>query len=242
MSSKLDATPPPRYPDDLELAEAALEGDEEACRAVRDLVQSPGIKQRLVGRGARPSEADDILGDLLTDCFGGQKAKGGLHVILGKYNGACTLNSFFHLIAMNRLISLKRKQKRTVSLEKESDDDQFDGHPLGADDLPDPGGVATEEAVIDTLRAALLKALPSVDQEKLVLLRLIHSYRVSQKKIGEMWGWSDAKVCRQMAALIEELRTATLAAVKELDPWLQVEWDDFVGLCRESNDLFDYPA
>lgn len=241
MVSPLDNSPSPlRYPDDLELAEAALEGDKTAWDAVRGLVQSAELKQRLVARGASLSEAEDIQGDLLADCFQGQKAKGGVHRILGKYNGGCTLKSFLHLVAMHRLISLKRKQKRMLSLDADAEEHGADRPLPGGDVQPGPDAWAGEDAVVDVLRSALLKALPSVDQEKLVLLRLIYSYRVPQKKIAMMWGWSDAKVCRQMATLLDELRNAVLSAVKEQDSWLRVEWEDFLNLCRESNDLFDY--
>jgi RNA polymerase sigma factor (sigma-70 family) len=239
-SNPCDTPSPPRHSDDLELAEAALEGDGESAREVGDLVKDPGFKRWLVSRGASPSEADDLLGDLLTDCFGGEKARGGLHRILGKFNGACTLKSFLHRIALNRLISLKRKQKLTVSLERDSDDDQPDDRTLGVDDLPDGGEPVSEEEVVDLLRSAVVKALASVNQERLVLLRLIHSYRIPQNRVGQMWGWHDSKVSRNMATLIDELKGAILLAVREEDPWLQIEWDDFLGLCGESIDLFDY--
>ena len=150
------------------------------------------------------------------------------------------LKSFLYRVALNRLISLKRKQRLTVPLERDSGDDREGDRSAGLEDLAAPVDPVSEEEVIVLLRTAVLKSLSSVDQERLVLLRLIHSYRVPQKKVGEMWGWHDSKVSRNMATLIGELRSAILAAVHEGDPWLQIEWDDFLGLCGESIDLFDY--
>jgi RNA polymerase sigma factor (sigma-70 family) len=226
-----------RYPDDLELAEAALEGDAGAVGNVKGLLQGSSLKGWLVRRGASGTEAEDLLADLFTDCFGGEKAKGGVHRLLGKFNGGCKLESFLRRVALNRLIGLKRKAKPTVSIEGDTDDE--DG-PSQGERLAAPAVVVSEDAVVDVLREAVLGAFANVDQEKFVLFRLAHSYRLSQKKIGEMWGWHASKVSRNLSALGEELRESILAKVREADPWLELEWVDFLELCGETIDLFDY--
>ena len=226
-----------RYPDDLEIAEAALDGEEEAIRAVKEILDGPVLRRWLIKRGASETEADDLLATLLVDCFGGEKVRGGLHRILGKFNGACRLSSFLRRVALNRLISLKRKKDPTVALDRTPGDGE-ERAPI--DTLEAPISGESEDAVIDLLREAVLRAFSGVDQEKFVLFRLCHSYRVSQQKIAAMWGWHYSKISRHLARLGDELREAIMTEVKAVDPWLDIEWEDVVELCGESVDLFDY--
>jgi RNA polymerase sigma factor (sigma-70 family) len=226
-----------RYPEDMEIAEAALEGDPEAIGAVKETLDRGAIGRWLVKRGASETEAADLLADLFTDCFGGQKAHGGLHRLLGKFNGACRLESFLRRVALNRLISLKRKQRPTISLEQ---GDGADDGRTPEESLRAEGSAETEDAVLELLRDSVLRAFAGADQEKFVLFRLCHSYGVSQKRISEMWGWHYSKVSRALATLGGELRDGIMAAVRETDPWLDIEWDDFLDLCGESIDLFSY--
>ena len=228
----------PAYSEDLDLAEAALEGEVEAVARVQEIVQAPTFAGWLIKRGATPAEADDLLGDLMTDCFGGERARGGLHRLLGRFNGGCTLKSFLHRVALNRLISLKRKQEKFATLGPAGEDEDRRGEDpierIAA--VPD---LATEDQVLEILRDAVKAALAEVSQEKLVLFRLVHSYGVRQNQIAQMWEWHDAKVSRSMTGLAVELRDLIMAKVRDADPWLQVEWEDCLGIMGESIDLFD---
>lgn len=226
---------------DLELAEAALGGDEEAAAKLLKMIKEPSLHSHLIRRGASPSEANDLLGDLLGDCFSGVKSKGGMHRLLGRYNGRCSLRAFLSRVVVNRLVNLKRRQRHEHTLPgmNSGQDDPFEKIPAVMEtDL-------AEDAVIDLLRGAVIEALAEVDQEKLVLLRLVHSYRLPQKRVGRMWGLSESKISRVLTALLDDLRGRLLASIRRSDPWLQVEWEDFLGLCGESIDLFapaDYHA
>ena len=135
---------------------------------------------------------------------------------------------------MNRLISLKRKKKAEIVSLNESELTVDSSLSSQRTDL------FREDEVVDLLRNALRRAFASVDQEKLVILRLVQSYQLSQKKVGIAWGYSESKISRTLSSLTEELREEILCEVKKRDPWLNLEWNDFLLLCDESVDLFDY--
>lgn len=199
-----------------------------------EILGSGKIRAALINRGASASEADELLGDLSGDCFGGQKAKGGLHRLLAKFNGACPLEGYLQRVAVNRLISLKRKQQPVVELDAGIDDGSG-----SAIDLPDtPDEVDSEDRIVELIREAIFDTLASAEPEQLIVFRLVHSYRIPQKRVGELWGWHESKVSRALSTLQEALRTGIMKRVKERDPWLEIEWSDFLKLCSESVDLF----
>ncbi len=222
------------FTDDLDLAESALEGRPAAVAAVKDILDHPTLHSSLIKRGASPSEADEIIGDLSGDCFGGQKASGGLHRLLGKYNGSGPLAAFLRRAALHRLISKKRRTKDTVSV-TESNTPDSPGIVLSA-----PEDHLSDDAVVDLLQEAVKHAFATVDQEKLVLFRLIHSYQIPQKKLSKLWGWHESKISRSMSALMADLKEKILTHIHKQDPWLRLEWQDFIALCGESIDIFDY--
>jgi DNA-directed RNA polymerase specialized sigma24 family protein len=213
---------------DFDLAESALDGDAGAIEEVLAMLRANELRAGLVSRGASPTEAEDILGDLCGDCFGGERAKGGLHRLLGRYRGRCPLPAYLRHVATNRLISLKRKQRHTVS----TDSDEIR-------ELPGSGaGWMADDALISLLREALVTSIASMDPEKLVIIRLIESYGIPQKRIGSLLGWHESKISRLKANFISELHDRVMAEVRAADPWIELEWEDFLGLCVESVEIF----
>jgi RNA polymerase sigma factor (sigma-70 family) len=218
---------------DLVLAEHALEGDPVAVGRVLAMLRAPEFAAFLRGRGATATEAEDLIGNLIGDCFGGERAKGGLHRLLGRYNGACPLPAFLRRAAVNRLISLKRKQVLRREAEPARDD-------AGAAVLELPAREASEgdEEIIPLLRETLHAAFAAVDPERMVLFRLVHTHGVPQKRVAAIWGWHESKVSRALEAVRVELKAAILDGIRRRDAWLDLRWEDFVALCSESNDLF----
>ncbi|MEP4077700.1 RNA polymerase sigma factor [Haloferula sp.] len=227
-------TKAPKHQADLDLVDAALDGDEKAVAKVVGILDAGKIRAALLKRGASASEADELLGDLSGDCFGGHKAKGGLHRLLAKFNGACPLEGYLQRVAINRLISLKRKQKPVVELDAGAGDDA-----TSAIDLPDSGNDAdSEDRIVELIREAIFDTFAAAEPEQLVIFRLVHSYKVPQKRVGELWGWHESKVSRALSSLQDALRSGIMKRIQERDPWLEIEWADFLKLCSQSIDLF----
>lgn len=94
--------------------------------------------------------------------------------------------------------------------------------------------------MVELLKRAVREAFAEVDQRVLVMLRLVQSYGVSQKRVGLLWGWNESMISRQLAAMLSRLRELILEKTRQRDIWLQLEWEDFIALCGDSVDLFDY--
>jgi hypothetical protein len=67
------------------------------------------------------------------------------------------------------------------------------------------------------------------------MLQLAHSDQLKLSEIARMFGRSQATICRQLDRASKSLSKATMANVHELDPWIQLGWDDFMDLCRSAS-------
>ena len=216
---------------DFALIEAALAGDEVAAATIRCPETNARLEAVLRNRGA-------ITADLWTDCF---DSRAGHRPLLEKFSGKGSLNAFLTRTALNRLIDYKRRQRfrgelsgRTTRMSREDTEigDPFDSLP-GEDS---PGD--SEDRLVGLLRDAMLAAFSRIDPEKLVVLKLVKVHGLDQELAGRMWNWSQSKVSRNISAVMEEIRAATISELKRIDPWLELRWEDFVGLCKQSSDLF----
>jgi hypothetical protein len=103
--------------------------------------------------------------------------------------------------------------------------------------IASPRGV--EASLLDFLRDVIVKTFSSCDKETLLLLKLVHMHRVTQREIGRIWGWHESKVSRVLDCAREEIKSSVLSEIKRTDPWLTLGWDDFSDLCKCS-ELFDF--
>lgn len=220
---------------DLETAEAALEGDRTAVETVLEMLAAPSLRSALIARGATPSEAGDLIGDLAGDCFGGEKAKGGIHRLLQHYNGGCALSVYLKHVVLRRLISIKRKQAVHPLEHLDAGASRSGGWDHPSLRAATPG---EDRGVVNLLADILRKTFASVEAETLLIFRLVHAHRVPQKRVAFMWGWTEATVSRRMNSLGMQLRGAIAQEIRKTDPWLELTWEDFAQLCRESVDLY----
>lgn len=213
---------------DLALVRDALAGDVDACARVRSDEMSGWIEGILIKRGASPTEARDITADVFGDCFGREGDKAPL---LESYNGGGPLRAFLSRAALNRLIDLKRRQRFQGSLPSRS----FEDAPVDEFDLlegeSDP---TTDDNLVNLLRDALLHAFGQCNPRDLMLMRLVSIHGVRQEALAHALGWSQSKVSRAIAGVMEEIRAKTMEELKKADPWLELSWSDFLGLCRSS--------
>src|SRR5205823_12425788 len=123
-------------------------------------------------------------------------------------------------VAAHRLIDLKRHQAfRSELAPRESTTAPTDSFDL----MPGTPRRYVEAPLLDLLRDAIAKAFSSCDKEGLLMLRLVHIYRVTQREIGRMWGWHESKVSRALHCAREKIRRNILSEIKLTDPWLKVE-------------------
>jgi RNA polymerase sigma factor (sigma-70 family) len=213
--------------EDLALVEKALAGDKNASAQIGSPEICGWIEGVLIKRGATPTEAKDITADVFGDCFGRENKT----PLLESYNGGGPLRAFLSRAALNRLIDLKRRQRFQGSLPSRSYDDaptdEFDLLEGDSDTTPD-------DNLVNLLRDALLHAFGQCNPRDLMLMRLVSIHGVRQESIAHALGWSQSKVSRAIAGVMEEIRSKTMEELKKADPWLDLDWTDFLGLCRTS--------
>ncbi|MBK1831526.1 hypothetical protein JIN77_12365 [Verrucomicrobiaceae bacterium R5-34] len=218
------------HPNDSELVAAALGGDAAACAQIGGQETLNWLHAVLVKRGASHSEASDIAADLIADCFGG---KNGKPPLLEKYNGKGKVRAFLTRAAINRLIDYKRHAKFQGQLPSRNLDsaptDEFDM--LAGEDGASP---PDEDQLVGLIRDALVHAISRCDPLHLLLMRLVVVHGVKQDAVGTLFGWSQSKVSRAISSVMTTIKEETMAELKAADPWLELEWEDFLSLCRSS--------
>jgi RNA polymerase sigma factor (sigma-70 family) len=218
---------------DYELVAVALQGDADACSQISNSETTRWLHAVLMKRGASDTEATDLTADLIADCFG---AKEGKPPLLEKYNGKGKLRAFLTRAAINRLIDLKRHQKfegqLPEHLRESSATDEFDL--VAGDTVTEP----EQDHLVELLRDALLHAFSKCDPLHLVLMRLVVVHGVRQDLVGHLFGWSQSKVSRAINSVMTTIKEETMEEILRTDPWLDLEWDDFLNLCRSSTTFF----
>jgi RNA polymerase sigma factor (sigma-70 family) len=218
----------PQHQKDLLFVDRVLNGCDDAVRCLRSRYQT-SIIGTLCGRGASKTEAEDLVADLWSDCFGARDASGS---ILRQYQGRCALSSWLITIATHRLIDLKRRQGFRGDLVQETG-----GKIHSFDSLPGPAHGAGEPALSALLLRAIRCALMSCDAEAVLMLKLVHLHRISQRELARMWQWHESTVSRTLEVARKQIKEVALEEVKRIDPWLELNWSDFSELCRCSPDL-----
>ncbi len=183
--------------------------------------------------GASRTEAEDLVADLWADCFTTAASDRSL---LGKYQGRSSLESWLMTVAMHRLVDLKRRQMFRGELPAlDSSAESF----FNGSDNPRPA--SSEETLLDLLREAVRQAFSKTSADEMLLLKLVHFHRLTQREVGRMWGWHESKVSRTLETARDAIARNVLSALKQSDPWLELRWEDFLELCERSPDLFPKP-
>lgn len=207
---------------DLNFVHEVLGGNSSAAEALRDRYQGR-LVVFLCARGASVTEAEDLVADLWSDCFA---APANGQTLLQKYQGRCALGSWLLTVATNRLIDLKRRHnfRVEVAAANRSAEDFFDRR-------PQPESLPREESLQKLLRRAVQHAFSEADAESVLMLKLVHLHRLTQREIAQMWGCHESKISRALDVTREKMRSDVLAGLKQADPLLDLHWEDFLELC-----------
>ncbi len=201
------------------LAQKCLDGDEAAISAFRERYWSQLIKF-LTGAGGTETEAEDIVNSLWADALAGPAGKPPL---LKRYGGDSSLGTWLKTVALNRLLSLKRRQK----VRKET--------PLTA--TPDEVLINVETGppemnLLQLMRTAVEIAFSRCSDEHFVLLHLKLRDGLQHDELARMWQCSPAKIARTLGCACVEIAETTRNFLREVDPWLELKWEDFLEMCR----------
>ncbi|MBV8273784.1 MAG: hypothetical protein JO170_00795 [Verrucomicrobia bacterium] len=226
----MDAASVP-FSKDLQIAHAALSGDEEKARLfVQEYL--PDLESYLVSRcrhhDAKSIEkAREIAADVISDCFGAKIRPRGEDVLLKLYHGRAPLKIWLRHVAYSRLKSWwPSPDGKTVSLEPIQE-------PLAGRAEP----FVRDPEAVEILRIALENAFRQIEPYQLLFLRLVYIHSVRRDQLAQIWGCHPAKIGRDIAAAGERIRNLTLEYMKLIHPSVDVEWSDLQAICEEYSGL-----
>ncbi len=227
---------PLKHAEDVDLVQRALNGDGEAvARFEREY--RPTLERVLMARGVDRGDAEDLVADIIAECFGAGR-KGALDVkLLEKFEGRSSLSTWLIRITWNRWLDLKRRDKFRGELPRYEDDeargvDQFD---RVADEYEDEDFIETDLA--ELMAGAIREAFASLEPDVLVMLKLSFLHGVSQTDIARMWQCDQTRISRTLTAARAQIAAETMRAIRAADPDLQIDWDDFKRLCAYGIDI-----
>jgi RNA polymerase sigma factor (sigma-70 family) len=218
---------------DFQLCHECLEGKVSAIAQLQK-EYGPVTISYLVGAGARPSEASEVVNSLWADLLA---PVGDRLPRLGRYDGSCALQTWLNTVALNRLLTRKRTEQRWDRLipahvggngaDGEGEDELPRGWRTDVDDS-EPG----EAPLIEIMRVAVETAFLTCEPEDFVLLQLKHCDGLLGAELGLMFGCDASVISRRIDKAENHIAAATLWQVRQTDPWLELKWTDFVELCR----------
>lgn len=218
--------------DEQRLVAASLHGDRDALTSLWERYR-PYLLRVLAARGATEEDAADVVNEVWADivpCLEHKPSR------LEKYKSQYSLRGWLSTVVTNLWVDkVRRKALFVQPAVSGGDDTQTD---FLARMPGDNQQEAEESALIDMLCASLRAAFAGCDDEALVMLRLVYIHNLSQREIARMFVYHETKVSRMLSAAMKKIREAALDHLRRQDPWLKLEWDDFVALCQAEQVTF----
>jgi DNA-directed RNA polymerase specialized sigma24 family protein len=217
------------FPADFLLAQKCLEGEP---LAIRQLEQNHRVNlvSYLIHAGATAEEARELADELWADCLAD---RAGRPPRLATYAGNSPLQTWLKAVVLNNLVQLKRRQNRVRQVPM--DDGPLDDA-IHADDphAPSSSGArpSAEAPLLEIMHRAVEAAFRECDPEDFVLVQLAHTNGLLGRELARMFSCSEAKICRDLERARHKIAAATMGCVRAQDPWLELQWEDFVELCR----------
>lgn len=234
MSKQPSDSKPLKHAEDLALTQKVISGDNDAAREFQEEYQ-PTLERVLMSRGVDKVAAEDLVADVLAECFGAGK-KGETKPLLTKFEGRSSLSTWLIRITWNRWLDLKRRDKFRGDL-PEFEDDEARGVDKFDRVADEPAEDLIDEDLGDLMQRAIKAAFDSLEPDTLLMLKLSYLHGVSQTMLANMWRVDQTRVSRTLTAAREQIATVTLQEIKAGDPDIEIEWDDFKRLCAAGLEL-----
>lgn len=226
---------PLKHAEDLELVDRAIGGDAVAVRQFQDTYR-PMLERVLMSRGVDRVQAEDLVADVIAECFGAGK-NGQTRSLLEKFEGRASLSTWMIRTTWNRWLDLKRRDKFRGELPSYEDDED-----RGVDPFDRVSGSGEDEGLLDPDLAELMgrairSAFDSLEPDVLLMLKLSYLHGISQAVIARMWQCDQTRVSRTLTSARQQVATVTMKHIREADGGLNLEWEDFQKLCAAGLDL-----
>lgn len=221
----------PAHDDDFHLAQECLEGKLSALEHLQKSQREP-LLAFLQSCGGKPSEAEEIVTELWADCV---TSRNGTRPKLARYDGTCALKTFLSRVTLNVLLTRRRKETRRNELVPPALTP--DGAAADGEDAADPGAAdeAPEAPLLELMRSAVQAAFASCPAQDFVLLLLAHRDGLRAPELAKMFGCCRGTIDSHVKDAGRGIKKVALRSIKARDPWLELQWSDFVELCRTAS-------
>jgi len=219
----IDALP---YPDDFLLAQKCLEGDALAINQLQEICRGY-VTDYLIATGATAEQASELANEMIADCLAERTDN---KPRLATYGGNSPLRTWLKAVALNKLIQLKRREKRKRQLDL--DGRPLDGSEGGGEESSHEMRDLAEAPLLDIMRGAVEAAFRGCDAEAFVLVQLAYTNGLRGRELAQMFSCSEATISRDLEEARRSIADATMNYVRQKDPWLILKWEDFLDLCR----------
>jgi RNA polymerase sigma factor (sigma-70 family) len=224
------------HTEDFHLAQRCLAHEKAAISLLQETHRSK-VLSFLVSSGAAKFEAEELTDSLWADCLIGTPEK---PPRLSRYDGSCALLTWLNTVAVNRLLTQKRKSERwgrlipgRIDAESSGSAEEGSGQQMQPR-WEEPDGSDIDPPLLELMRQAIEQALASCPSESFIMLQLVHGTGLRMHEVAQMFGCAEATVSRTLKQAGEQITRDTLANVRAQDQWLEVKWSDFLELCRSA--------
>jgi len=235
MSGPIHEVKPLRYAEDLDLVDRAVNGDVAAAQDFQETYR-PMLERVLMSRGVDRLQAEDLVADIITECFGAGK-NGQTRPLIEKFEGRSSLSTWMIRITWNRWLDLKRRDKFRGELPSYDDEDGRSGDQFDRVAGDNPDDHLLDSDLSELMGRAICEAFASLGPDVLLMMKLSYLHGVSQANIARMWQCDQTRVSRALTAAREQVATVTMQRIREADSSLKLEWEDFQKLCAAGLDL-----
>ncbi len=235
MSGPVSEVKPLRHAEDLDLVDRAVSGDAAAVREFQDNYR-PMLERVLMSRGVDRLQAEDLVADIIAECFGAGK-NGRTRPLIEKFEGRSSLSTWMIRITWNRWLDLKRRDKFRGELPSYDDDDDRTGDKFDRVAGDNPDDHLLDSDLAELMGRAIREAFDSLSPDVLLMMKLSYLHGISQANIARMWQCDQTRVSRSLTAAREQVAAVTMQRIREADSSLQLEWEDFQKLCAAGLDL-----
>jgi RNA polymerase sigma factor (sigma-70 family) len=204
-----------------ESAFSSLTSSPEFLDALQSQIR-PRMVASLKSRGATEAMAEDVASEILAGCLADAETN-----LLRRFTGSGGLDHWLLRVAINRLITLQRRERIFA--------------PLEGSGAPEPCDQAREELespLSDLVTRSLKEAIASLPPGLRVLLWMRHGYGIPQNRLCLSWRCHPSKLSRMLTAAREEVRDKTLEAIRREEPGLLLTWEDIAGVCGDPSIFF----
>ncbi len=226
---------PLKHAEDLELVDRAISGDAVAVRQFQDTYR-PLLERVLMSRGVDRVQAEDLVADIIAECFGAGK-NGQTRPLLEKFEGRASLSTWMIRTTWNRWLDLKRRDKFRGELPSYDDDAEKGVDPFDRVAGSEEGERLLDGDLAELMGRAIRHAFDSLEPDVLLMLKLSYLHGISQAVIARMWQCDQTRISRTLTAARQQVAVATMKFIREADHAVTLEWEDFQKLCAAGLEL-----